>query len=85
MIFFFFLQNICQDVNNKRDEMKWLVQTLDMLLPYYPKKSFEEQTKLDELVLRYKNLLPTIEVTVTRTEILSKCYTYRMQVKEVSN
>lgn len=62
--------------------MKWLVQTLDTLSSHTP-DSGEEQTKLEQLIVRYKNLIPTIEMTVTRTELYSKCYTYRKEVKEV--
>lgn len=64
--------------------MKWLVQTLDLLSPFYPNTAPQEQEKLEKLLQRYKALLPTIEVTITRTDSFSKCYTYRKQVIEVS-
>lgn len=77
------LQGICREVDGKREEMKWLVQTLDALSSHSP-DSGEEQTKLQQLITRYKNLIPTIEMTVTRTELYTKCYTYKKEVKEVS-
>ncbi|XP_075225316.1 muscle-specific protein 300 kDa isoform X2 [Lycorma delicatula] len=75
-------QGICREVDGKREEMKWLVQTLDTLSSHTPDAG-EEQKKLELLIARYKNLIPTIEMTVTRTELYSKCYTYRKEVKEV--
>lgn len=66
--------------------MKWLVQTLDMLSSHSPEQeAVAEQKKLESLIMRYKNLIPTIEVTMVKTEVYSKCYTYRKEVREVCN
>ena len=70
-------------MDGKREEMKWLVQTLDALSAHSPDAQ-EEQRKLQQLITHYKNLIPTIEMTVTRTDLYSKCYTYRKEVTEVS-
>lgn len=79
-------QRICQEADSKRENMKWLVKTLDSLLPYATEpESVEEQQKLEALIARYKNLIPTIEVTMVRTEVFSKCYTYRREVREIVN
>ncbi len=64
--------------------MKWLVQTLDSLLPLHSESSNKEQEKLQSLMERYTSLLPTIEVTVTRMESSSKYYVFRKQLIEVS-
>lgn len=64
--------------------MKWLVKTLDSLLPYATdQEATMEQRSLEALIARYKNLIPTIEVTMVKTEVFSKCYTYRREVHEV--
>lgn len=64
--------------------MKWLVKTLDSLLPYATEEeSKSEQTNLESLIARYKNLIPTIEITMTKTEVFSKCFTYRREVHEI--
>lgn len=64
--------------------MKWLVKTLDSLLPYASEaESAAEQKNLEALIARYKNLIPTIEITMVKTEVFSKCYTYRREVHEV--
>lgn len=64
--------------------MKWLVKTLDSLLPYATATEADnEQKALEALIARYKNLIPTIEVTMVKTEVFSKCYTYRREVHEV--
>ncbi|XP_055711373.1 muscle-specific protein 300 kDa isoform X7 [Phlebotomus papatasi] len=77
-------QKICHDADSKRENMKWLVKCLDSLLPYASEsEAAEEQKKLEMMIARYKNLIPTIEVTMVRTEIFSKCYTYRREVREI--
>lgn len=64
--------------------MKWLVQTLDMLTNHCPEgEAQEEQIKLENLIARYKNLIPTIEITMIKTETYTRCYTYRREVHEV--
>jgi nesprin-1 len=66
--------------------MKWLVQTLDALSSHCPEsQAVTEQKKLEALITRYKNLIPSLEVTMVKTDTLSKCYTYRRDVKEVCN
>lgn len=77
-------QKICQDADSKREDMKWLVKTLDSLLPYATgDESISEQKNLEALIARYKNLIPTIEITMVKTEVFSKSYTYRREVHEV--
>lgn len=64
--------------------MKWLVKTLDSLLPYASEQDAQiEQKNLETLIARYKNLIPTVEITMVKTEVFSKCYTYRREVHEV--
>lgn len=64
--------------------MKWLVKTLDSLLPYASEQEAQiEQKNLETLIARYKNLIPTVEITMVKTEVFSKCYTYRREVHEV--
>lgn len=64
--------------------MKWLVQTLDMLTNHCSElEAQEEQVKLENLIARYKNLIPTIEITMIKTETYTRCYTYRREVHEV--
>ena len=66
--------------------MKWLVQTLDSLASHCPEsQAHTEQKKLEALITRYKNLIPSLEITMVKTDTLSKCYTYRRDVKEVCN
>lgn len=75
---------MCKDTDSKREDIKWLVQTLDSLTSHSPQtQALEEQKKLEALITRYKNLIPSLEITMVRTETLSKCYTYRREVREV--
>lgn len=64
--------------------MKWLVKTLDNLLSHATENEAKvEQEKIENLIARYKNLIPTIEITMVKTEVFSKCYVYRREVHEV--
>lgn len=64
--------------------MKWLLKTLDYLISHAPEDVvYEEQKKLEDLVARYKILIPTIEITMIKTEVFSKCYTYRQDVSTI--
>ncbi|CAH2241590.1 jg3925 [Pararge aegeria aegeria] len=77
-------QNICREADRKREDMKWLVQTLDMLSNHCSDtEAQEEQVRLENLIARYKNLIPTIEITMIKTETYTRCYTYRREVHEV--
>ncbi|XP_020291842.1 nesprin-1 isoform X3 [Pseudomyrmex gracilis] len=77
-------QKICREADGKREEMKWLVQTLDNLtLNRSDREALTAQQNLEQLISRYKNLIPTIEITMTKTDIYSKSYTYRKEVREV--
>lgn len=65
--------------------MKWMVQVLDSLLPYIPEEEQKvEQKNLEELIGRYKHLIPTIDMTITKTEMYTKCFVYKKEVTEVS-
>jgi nesprin-1 len=44
---------------------------------------FAEQNKLEKLIARYKVLIPSIEITMIKTEVFSKCYTYRQDVSTI--
>ncbi|XP_025834538.1 nesprin-1 isoform X2 [Agrilus planipennis] len=77
-------QGVCNDADNKRDDVKWLVQCLDFLLTSCSESDATvEQSKLESLITKYKNLIPTLEITMTKTETLTKCYMYRKEVQEV--
>lgn len=65
--------------------MKWMVQVLESLLPYIPEEEQNvEQKNLEELIGRYKHLIPTIDMTITKTEMYTKCFVYKKEVTEVS-
>lgn len=64
--------------------MKWLVLTLDTLTTNRSdQEAVNEQNHLQQLILRYKNLIPTIEITMTKTKVYSRSYTYKKEVHEV--
>jgi nesprin-1 len=66
--------------------MKWLVKTLDYLTNYTsPEETAFEQGRLENLISRYKNLIPVVEITMVKTEVFSKCYSYKREVNEIVN
>jgi len=71
-------------VDCKRDDMKKLVQMLDLLVSRRAdEESLEEQNILEKLIKRYKSLVPAIEVSMIKTETHSRCYTYIEETKRV--
>lgn len=61
-----------------------MVQVFDSLLPYIPEQQQEiEQKNLEELIGQYKHLIPNIDLTITKTEMYSKCFIYNKEVIEV--
>ncbi|XP_062549338.1 muscle-specific protein 300 kDa isoform X2 [Armigeres subalbatus] len=77
-------QNICFEADARREDMKWLVKTLDFLLNHAnEEQAATEQEKIEKLITRYKTLIPTIETTMVKTEIFAKCYTYRHETEEI--
>lgn len=78
------MQKICVEADGKREQMKSLVQTLDSLTSNRTDETaVTEQSRLEQLINRYKNLIPTIEITMTKTDIYLKSYTYKKEVREV--
>ncbi|GAB6020485.1 hypothetical protein CHUAL_003173 [Chamberlinius hualienensis] len=76
---------ISEDVDRHRENMKWLVHQLDLLVAHCTEaKATLEQQRLEGLISRYKNLLPTIETTITHVDTVSMCFLYREEVEEVS-
>ena len=77
-------QSVCKDVDSRREDMKWLVQRLDSLLT---SKSEEEgmaaQQELEAVIARYKNLVLLIDSTMSRADLLSKCYACREDIRKV--
>jgi len=78
-------QDVCKDVDGRRDAMKWLVQRLDSLLSYKSDdEGNEAQLQLEALVARYKNLVSVIDATGAKTELLAKCYSCREDIQNVT-
>ncbi|RXG70197.1 hypothetical protein Avbf_00686 [Armadillidium vulgare] len=75
---------LCDNLDNRRDSMKWLVQVLDSLIPHIPEEDGQyEQNKLESLISRYKALVPSIETGCIQAESHCKCYFYRQDMEMV--
>ena len=74
-------QELCQDVDGRREDMKWLVQKLDQLVSHRADDSgLTEQKRLEGLIMRYKSMMPVIEVTMLKIEVYTKGFAYKDQV-----
>ncbi|XP_055538750.1 muscle-specific protein 300 kDa isoform X3 [Wyeomyia smithii] len=77
-------QRICFEAESRKEDMKWLVKTLDYLLNHTNEEQVGvEQEKIEKLIARYKTLIPCIESTMINVETFAKCYTYRSETREV--
>ena len=47
------------------------------------REAVEEQTHLEELITRYRSLVPSIETTLTKSDVWSRAYTFKRQSEEV--
>ena len=75
----------CRDSESRREDIKWLVQRLDSLLPFLSQQEAnQEQDRLEALIVRYKKLLLSIEEAVAKGELLSKCYNCRQELRNMS-
>uniref|UniRef100_T1JGP1 Calponin-homology (CH) domain-containing protein n=1 Tax=Strigamia maritima TaxID=126957 RepID=T1JGP1_STRMM len=78
------IRKICDEVDSRRGEMKWLVQMLDsLILRATDEDAVAEQRKLEALIARYKSLLPNIEITTVRVDTITKCFIYKEEVEQV--
>ena len=76
-------QQVVKNIDKHREDAKWLVKTLDELIANTPEQEAKtEQAKLDAALDRYKALMPSIEITTTRSSIVVKCHDYKDAVEE---
>ena len=62
-----------------REDMKWLVQKLDQLVSHRADDSgLSEQKRLEGLIMRYKSMMPVIEVTMLKIEVHTKGIMYEI-------
>ena len=77
-------QNLCTDVDSRREDMKWLVQKLDTLVSHRADDSgLSEQKRLEGLITRYKSMIPVIEMTMGKIDTYSRSYELREEIARV--
>ncbi len=77
-------QQLCRDVDGRREDMKWLVQKLDRLVSHRADDSgLSEQKRLEGLITRYKSMIPVIEVTMQKVDVYSRSYVFREDAAKV--
>ncbi|CAB4070178.1 SYNE1 [Lepeophtheirus salmonis] len=76
--------SLCEDIDAKREDMQWLVQSLNQLMSHRPnKEGLAEQARLEELVTRYKSMIPLIDKTKQKIDVYSRSYQFKSDVVEV--
>jgi nesprin-1 len=76
-------QEICEAVEERKEDMKWLVQQLDHLVAHRAdNEGLSEQKRLEGLITRYKSMIPVIEATMVKLDIYSRSYAFRAQVNQ---
>ena len=77
-------QRLCRDVDDRREDMKWLVQKLDQLVSHRADDSgLSEQKRLEGLITRYKSMIPVIEVTMLKADVYSRSYAFKGEAAKV--
>lgn len=77
-------QTLCQDVDCRRNDMKWLVQKLDQLVSHRADDSgLSEQKRLEGLITRYKSMIPIIELNMVKVDVYSRSYAFREEAQQV--
>ncbi|XP_074648980.1 muscle-specific protein 300 kDa-like isoform X3 [Tubulanus polymorphus] len=70
--------DLVTDIDQRREDVKWLVDALDDLLQDYSEADARApQEKLEDVIARYKLLMPEIESTDEKTKVKLACYQWR--------
>ncbi|KAG1668688.1 Nesprin-1 [Nymphon striatum] len=78
-----YFADLCNEIGEHREAIKWLITSLGSIIHRLNEEAAKlEKEKLEALHLRYKKLIPNIEIMVKHTETSSKCYSYREEVIE---
>jgi len=72
-----------KSLEDHRDDAKWLKRSLSSLESTLPKEEFDqEQQKLNEVIQRYQQLLPAVEISTSRSSIVVRCHDYKEAVEK---
>ena len=75
------LQALCKDLE-KEEVKKWLQQILEILMAERSKDEKNDQnTRLDALIKRHEDLIPTVLKTQVKVDLYWKCYAYGDELK----
>lgn len=72
---------MCKDLE-RSEVKKWLQQILEILMAERGKEERSEQIhKLDELIKKHEDLIPTVLKTQVKVDLYWKCYAYGDELK----
>merc|ERR1712042_335480 len=74
-------QSLCKDLE-RTDVKKWLAQILEILMAERAKDQRKsESDKLDALIQKHEELIPTVQKTAVMVDLYWKCYAYGDELK----
>merc|ERR1712141_184313 len=72
---------LCKDLE-RADIKKWLQQILEILMAERGKEERSEQiAKLDQIIAKHEDLIPTVSKTQVKVDLYWKCYAYGDELK----
>ena len=76
-----FFQALCKDLE-RAEVKKWLQQILEILMAERGKEERSEQAhKLDNIIKKHEDLIPTVLKTQVKVDLYWKCYAYGDELK----
>ena len=83
MMLFIHSQAIVKNIDSHCDEAKWLQATLEDLAETSSDREVQqERARLGGVLERYQDLMPTIEVTETKSSLVVRCYEYKEEMEQ---
>ncbi len=77
----YMIQALCKDLE-RSDIKKWLKQILEILMAERSKEERTGQnTKLEALIQKHEDLIPTVTKTQVKVDLYWKCYAYGDELK----
>ena len=78
---FFSFQALCKDLE-RADIKRWLKQILEILMAERSKdEKVGQNTKLEALIQKHEDLIPTVQKTQVKVDLYWKCYAYGDELK----
>ena len=79
---YFCQQEVVKSLEQHRDEAKWLRKSLEALGSVLDRQELEQEREtLNDIIQRYQQLLPAVEISASRSSIVVRCHEYKEAVE----